>query len=242
MFNITAMSIVENALKRKQTDFTTQTHANFKKTAPQLIANEKRCPNNRRWHDGEQQVHNEKRPIFATSERTFETVPCFLHGDRFTQKIRDLVWSLTALGMILGRSRSCKLAARKAETIRLPKEVDGVIGDMIRGRWHLCRNYEASKRLAELGGSALLCFDGTTSERKGIDHNCGKLNQKMMTNGHHEAIPPLGTVQIVDKTAATQATANQATVSQLRELAGEFDESAGFADKMDLTACSGEHV
>src|SRR3990172_5541626 len=84
---------------------------------------------------------------------------------------------------------------------------------------------------AELGGSALLCFDGTTSERKGIDHNCGKLNQKMMTNGHHEAIPPLGTVQIVDKTAATLATANQATVSQLRELAGEFDESAGFADK-----------
>ena len=57
-------------------------------------------------------------------------------------------------------------------------EVDGVIGDMIRGRWHLCRNYEASKRLAELGGSALLCFDGSTSERKGTDHSCGKLNQK----------------------------------------------------------------
>ena len=51
---------------------------------------------------------------------------------------------------------------------------------------------------------------------------------KRMTNGHHEAIPPLGTVQIVDKTAATQATAIQATVSHL---AGEFDESAGFADK-----------
>ena len=84
--NITAISNVENALKRKQTDFTTQTHANFKKTAPQLIANERRCPNNRRWHAGEQQVLNEKRPIFATSERTFETVPCFFHGDRFTQK------------------------------------------------------------------------------------------------------------------------------------------------------------
>ena len=86
MFNITAISNVENALKRKQTDFTTQTHANFKKTAPQLIANEKRCPNNWQWHAGERQVHNEKRPIIATSERTFEAVPCFLHGDRFTQE------------------------------------------------------------------------------------------------------------------------------------------------------------
>ena len=60
-----------------------------------------------------------------------------------------------------------------------------------------------------------------------------------MTNGHHEAIPPLGTVQIVDKTAATQATAIQATVSQL---AGEFDESAGFADQNVPHGLSDEHI
>ena len=146
MFNITAISNVENALKRKQTDFTTQTHANFKKTAPQLIANEKRCPNNRQWHDGERQVHNEKRPIFATSERTFETVPCFLHGDRFTQKNSRSRLESHRVGNDIGAFAIMQVGSEKSGDHSTSNE-DSVIGDMIRGRWHLCRNYEASKRL-----------------------------------------------------------------------------------------------